>query len=57
MEDEYFGFDVGKLVIGVLKLMKEKGLLEEQAILDLLWEVKDPQFPWTKADIKELVKL
>ena len=57
MEEEYLGFDVGKLVIGVLKLMKEKGLLEEQAILDLLWEVKDPQFPWTKADIKELVKL
>jgi hypothetical protein len=57
MEDNYFGFDPGKLAIGILKLLKEKGLLDEKAILDLLWEVKDPKFPWSKSDIKELLKL
>ena len=30
---------------------------EEQAILDLLWEAKDSHFPWTREDIKELIKL
>jgi len=57
MGDDYFGFDVGKLVIGLFRLLKERGVLEEEVILDLLWEAKDPHFPWDKSDIKELVKL
>jgi hypothetical protein len=57
MEENYFGFDLGKVVLGTLKLLKEKGLLEESAVIDLLWEAKEARFPWTKADIKELVKL
>jgi hypothetical protein len=57
MEDSYFGFNLGKVVIGMLRLLKERGLLEEAAILDLLWDAKDAKFPWNKADIKELIKL
>ena len=57
MEESYFGFDLGKLVLGTLRLLKEKGLVEESAVIDLLWEAKEATFPWTRADIKELVKL
>ncbi|MCA1959918.1 MAG: hypothetical protein LDL33_03900 [Desulfomonile sp.] len=57
MNEGPYGFDTGKLVIGLIKLLKERGVLEENAVLDLLWEVKDPFFPWSKADIKELLKL
>ncbi|MBI5569722.1 MAG: hypothetical protein HY914_07240 [Desulfomonile tiedjei] len=59
MEDQcsYMGFNIGKVVIGMLKLMKQKGLLEDQEILDLLWDAKDPLFPWNRQDIKELIKL
>ena len=57
MEEDYFGFNLGKLVLGLIKLMKEKGVLEEEALLDLLWEAKEAKFPWDRADIKELIKL
>jgi hypothetical protein len=57
MEGDYLGFDTGKLVIQLLKALKTKGLLEEDVILQMLWDVKDPLFPWTKAEIKELIKL
>lgn len=57
MEENYFGFDLGKVTIGLLKLLKEKGILEEELILDLLWESKDVEFPWDRSDIKELIKL
>lgn len=57
MQDDYFGFNLGKLVLGLIKLMKEKGVLEEEALLDLLWEAKEAKFPWDRADIKELIKL
>lgn len=57
MTDGPYGFDTGKLLIGVIKLLKDKGVLEENAVLDLLWDVKDPLFPWTKSEIKELLKL
>jgi uncharacterized protein (UPF0335 family) len=57
MAEDYFGFDVGKIVVGILKMMKDKGITDEDAILDLLWEAKDPAFPWSREDIKELMKL
>lgn len=57
MEDTYMGFNVGKLLVQTLKLLREKGILEEAEILDILWEAKDPYFPWSKADIKDLLKL
>jgi hypothetical protein len=59
MEDQcgYMGFNIDKVVIGMLKLMKQKGILEDQEILDLLWDAKDPMFPWNRQDIKELIKL
>jgi hypothetical protein len=57
MEDKYFGFHVGKVVVGLAKLLKEKGVLEEGELLDLLWDAKDPMFPWSKQEIKELLKL
>ncbi len=57
MESSYMGFDLAKVMIGTLRLMKEKGLIDEKAILDLLWEAKEVQFPWTREDIKELIKL
>lgn len=56
MED-YYGFKTGQVLIGILKLLKEKGVLEESEVLDLLWDAKEPLFPWTKNDIKELIKL
>lgn len=56
-ECSYMGFNVGKVVIGMLKLLHQKGLLDEQEILTLLWDAKDPMFPWNKQDIKELIKL
>ena len=57
MPDDYFGFNVGKILVEVLKLLKKKGILEEEEILDILWEAKDPMFPWDKKEIKELLKL
>ena len=57
MNDDYFGFNVGKILVDLLKLMKEKGLLEEKEILEILWEAKDPHFPWNKSEIKDLLKL
>jgi hypothetical protein len=57
MEDTYFGFNVGQLVVGMLRLLKQRGVLEEKEVLDLLWEAKEPAFPWTKREIKELLKL
>lgn len=57
MEDTYFGFDVGRIMVGVLRLLKDKGLLNESEILDVLWDAKDPHFPWSKAEIKDLLKL
>ena len=57
MEDKHFGFDVGQVLVGILKMLKDKGIADEEAILDLLWEAKDPLFPWDKNDIKLLIKL
>ena len=57
MEDEFFGFNIPEVMVRLLRLMKQKGLLEEQEILDILWEAKDAQFPWTKEDIRDLLKL
>ncbi len=56
-EDNRFGFNIDSIVIGLLRMMKNKGLLEEEEVLDLLWEAKDPHFPWSKQDIKDLLKL
>jgi hypothetical protein len=53
----YQGFHMGKLLISLLRALKQKGLLEEEALLDILWEAKDPAFPWSKQDIKELLNL
>ncbi len=57
MEETYMGFSVGKLMVEMLKLLHKKGVLEEAEILDMLWEAKDPYYPWSKADIKDLLKL
>ncbi len=57
METEFFGFNIQNVLVSLLRLMKKKGVLEEQEILDILWEAKDAQFPWTKEDIRELLKL
>jgi len=57
MEENYFGFNVGKLLIGLIRLLKQKGLLDEQELLDVLWEAKEPFFPWTRSEIKDLLKL
>jgi peptide methionine sulfoxide reductase MsrA len=57
MSDDYFGFNVGKVLIEVIKVLKERELLKEEEILDILWEAKDPHFPWDKRDIKDLLKL
>ena len=57
MENEFFGFDISRVMVSLLRLMKQKGLLEEQEILDILWEAKDAQFPWSKQDIRDLLKL
>jgi hypothetical protein len=57
METDYFGFHTGKVLVGIIRLLKQRGILEEDEILDVLWEAKEPLFPWTKQDIKELLKL
>ena len=57
MEDTSGGFNVGKALIEMMKVMKKKGVLSEQEVLDILWESKDPLFPWTKQDIKDLINL
>jgi len=57
MDENYFGFNVGKLLIGLIRLLKQKGLLDEQELLDVLWEAKEPFFPWTRSEIKDLLKL
>lgn len=57
MEENYLGFNVGKVLFSVIRLLKQKGVLAEDEILDLLWDAKDPLFPWSKAEIKELLKL
>jgi hypothetical protein len=57
MDDAYFGFNVGQMVVSMLRLLKQRGILEEQEVLDLLWEAKGPAFPWSKQEIKELLKL
>ncbi len=57
MSESYFGFDTGQLFIGLIKLMKSKGLLDEEEVLQLLWDAKDPMFPWSKNEIKELLNL
>ncbi|MGB6067102.1 MAG: hypothetical protein WBG50_20025 [Desulfomonilaceae bacterium] len=51
------GFNMEQVLIETLKLLKDKGVLAEQEILDILWEAKDPIFPWTRNEIKELIKL
>lgn len=57
MEENYLGFNVGKVLFSVIRLLKQKEVLTEDEILDLLWEAKDPLFPWSKSEIKELIKL
>jgi hypothetical protein len=57
MGDAYYGFNTGEVLIGLIKILKSKGILEEKEVLDLLWDAKEPMFPWSKADIKELIKL
>ncbi len=57
MEQDSFGFNVGGIIVGILRLLKQKGILEEAEILEVLWEAKDPLYPWNKQEIKELLKL
>jgi len=57
MDQDYFGFNVGKLLVGLIRLLKEKGVLDEQELLDVLWDAKEPFFPWSKSEIKDLLKL
>jgi hypothetical protein len=59
MEDEssYMGFNIGQVLFGTLRVLKQKGLLQEAEILDVLWDAKNPMFPWNKQEIKELIKL
>lgn len=57
MEENYLGFNVGKLLIGVIRLLREKEVLDEEELLDVLWDAKEPYFPWSKSEIKELLKL
>jgi len=57
MQEDYFGFNVGQVVIGLLRLLKQRGILKEEEILDILWEAKEPLFPWDRKEIKELLKL
>ncbi len=51
------GFDLQKIVIDLLRVLKAKGALTEAEVLDILWEAKDPYLPWSKRDIKDLFKL
>lgn len=57
MQQDSFGFNVGAVMVGILRLMKQKGLLKEDEILEILWDAKDPLYPWNKQEIKELLKL
>jgi len=57
MQQDYFGFNVGEVLVGLLRLLKQKEILKEEEILDLLWEAKEPLFPWNRQEIKELLKL
>jgi len=57
MQQDYFGFNVGEVVVGLLRLLKQREILKEEEILDLLWEAKEPLFPWNRQEIKELLKL
>ena len=57
MQLDYFGFNVGEVVVGLLRLLKQREILKEEEILDLLWEAKEPLFPWNRQEIKELLKL
>ncbi len=57
MQQDYFGFNVGELVVGLLRLLKQREILKEEEILDLLWDAKEPLFPWNKQEIKELLEL
>jgi hypothetical protein len=57
MEQDAFGFNIGAIMVGILRLMKQKGLLTEDEILDVLWDAKDPLYPWNKQEIKQLLKL
>ena len=57
MKEDSHGFNMEQVLITTLKLLKNKGVLAEQEILDILWEAKDPLFPWTRHEIKELIKL
>ena len=57
MEQDYFGFNLGQVTVGLLRLLRQRGILEEEDILDILWEAKEPLFPWSRQEIKELLKL
>lgn len=57
MQQDYFGFNVGELLVNLLRLLRQRGILEEEEILNILWEAKEPLFPWDKQQIKELLKL
>ncbi|MBI4963887.1 MAG: hypothetical protein HY913_11475 [Desulfomonile tiedjei] len=57
MEQDYFGFNLGQVVVGLIRVMKQRGVLEEKEILDILWDAKEPMFPWDRQEIKELLKL
>jgi len=57
METDYFGFHVGKVLVGIIRLLQQRGILEESEILEILWEAKEARFPWSKEEIKELLKL
>lgn len=50
-------FDLERLLISVLRTLKKKGVLTEDEIMDALWDAKDPNWPWTKKEMKEIVKL
>ena len=50
-------FNQEKVVIELLKVLRHKGLLTEDEVLNILWEAKDPFFPWSKTDIKDLFNL
>jgi len=57
MQQDYFGFNVGELVVNLLRILRQRGILEEDEVLDILWEAKEPLFPWDRQQIKELLKL
>ncbi len=57
MEDTYFGFKTGELLVALIRTLKQKGVLTEEEALDMLWNAKESMFPWSKQEIKELIKL